>query len=166
MVTSSHRPSAGFITRHVSPTLSPQPNGPHPLRRGFSSIFLPLQDKPSVCFKHTQWLTPSCFTYTFLFFPLLEHLITNPPTKKIYLHLITSVTILINSHSRFSLVISFCFGQCAFDPFNYFLSVLMCFNISDDPVIMPKITILHLFSFQFPFNVENKPNDGSTIRLY
>lgn len=74
MVTSSHRPSAGFITRHVSPTLSPQPSGPHPLRRGCSSIFLPLpQDKPSVCFKHTQWLMPSCFTYTFLFFPLLDH---------------------------------------------------------------------------------------------
>lgn len=73
MVTSSHRP-AGFINRHVSPTLSPQPSCPHSLRRCRSSVFLPLpQDKPSVCLKHTRWLIPSCFTYTFLFSPLLEH---------------------------------------------------------------------------------------------
>lgn len=58
MVTSSHRPSAGFITRHVSPTLSPQLSGPHPLRRGFSSICLPLQDKPSVCFNTPSGLYP------------------------------------------------------------------------------------------------------------
>ena len=74
MVTSSPRPSAGVITRHVSPTLSPQPSCPHSLRRCRSSVFLPLpQDKPSVCLKHTRWLIPSCFTYTFLFSPLLEH---------------------------------------------------------------------------------------------
>ena len=156
MVTSSHCPSAGFINRHVSPTLSPQPSCPHSLRRGrmvfihiFASYTIP-HDKLSVCFKqgfsggsdskesscnagdpcsipgsgrssgeghgnplqysclenptdrgalqatvhrlqwvghhwsdlahtyacfkHTQWLIPSCFTYTFLFpFPLLEH---------------------------------------------------------------------------------------------
>ena len=56
MVTSSHRP-AGFINRHVSPTLSPQPSCPHSLRRGcmvfiriFASYTIP-HNKLSVCFK-------------------------------------------------------------------------------------------------------------------
>lgn len=100
------------------------------------------------------------YLLTVIFLPLI------PQTKKSTFILITSVTILINSHSHFSLVISFYFWQRAFDTFNHFLSVLTCCNISDDPVIMPKITIRHLFSFHFPFNVENKPNDGGTIRLY
>lgn len=105
-----------------------------------------------------QGIIINTYLLTVIFLPLI------PQPKKSTFILITSVTILIVSH--FSLVISFYFWQCAFDPLNDFLSVLTCFSISDDPVIMPKITILHLFSFHFPFNVENKPNDGGTIRLY
>ena len=57
MVTSFHCPSAGFINRHVSPTLSPQPSCPQSLRRGcmvfiriFASYTIP-HNKLSVCFK-------------------------------------------------------------------------------------------------------------------
>lgn len=43
----------------------------------------------------------------------------------------------------------------------------MCFDISDDPVIMANQDHDSLFFlFHFPFNVENKPDDyGGTIRL-
>lgn len=70
VATSSHRPSAGFITRlwaqpcPLSPAV-PVPSGDavHPYFRLSSSVHL----------RHTQWLIPFSFTYTFLFSPLLGH---------------------------------------------------------------------------------------------